>query len=96
MTLSPRSPIRLTVLAVVGIAAVEFPYAVDGPISAQEMEESREYYARVYAQLKPEEQPSTSEQETKYLQYATAVAEAQHIKEQVSTTPGGATARPRR
>jgi hypothetical protein len=46
--------------AVVGIALLEFPYDVDAPVSAQELEKSRMYYAEAYRQSNPTEPQSPS------------------------------------
>jgi SAM-dependent methyltransferase len=63
------------------VAAFSFPYDVDAPLSAQEMEKARKYYAAAY-------QPSTaasanSQSTTKYLQVAEEAEKNSHITEQV-------------
>jgi SAM-dependent methyltransferase len=68
--------------AIVGIAVLEFPYAVDAPITEHEAEKLRNYYAEAYRQ------PDTpggaaSAYETKYIQMATSAAKNYRIKEQV-------------
>lgn len=64
-------------------AALYFPYDVDTPLNAQELENSRRYYAEAYKQSDSERKPPTSEYETKFLQSAEAAAQGSHIKEQV-------------
>jgi SAM-dependent methyltransferase len=61
-----------------------FPYDVDAPVSAREVEESYKYYAGAYRQSNPAEQQSPSAYETKYLQVATNAAESVHMKEQLA------------
>jgi SAM-dependent methyltransferase len=69
--------------AVVGIAVTLFPYDVDAPVSAQELEKSRKYYAEAYRQSDPAGQQPLSAYETKYLQLAISGAKKAHVKEQV-------------
>ncbi len=65
------------------IAAVSFPYDVDAPLSPQEMEKARKYYAAAYqASSSVSEQPD-SPAETKYLQVAAEADQNSHITEQV-------------
>lgn len=70
--------------AVVAIAAVEFPYNTDAPISAQEAEKERAYYADAYKQAGSGAEQTPSAYDTRYLQVATAAAEASHVKEQIT------------
>ena len=71
------------------VAALQFPYDVDAPISARETEEVRRYYADAYRQSSaaPQEQ-STSELETKYLRMAAQAAENYHIPDLVQSFVG--------
>ena len=69
--------------AVVAIAAVEFPYDVDAPSSAEDLEKSRRYYAEAYRQPDSAGEQSPSAYETKYLQIAQEAAETFHIRELV-------------
>lgn len=59
------------------------PYDVDAPLSAQELEKSRRYYAEAYEQSVGENRQPTSEYETKYAEMAKAAAEAAQIREQI-------------
>src|SRR5271165_375313 len=69
---------------VVLIAATNFPYDVDKPLSAEELAKSRQYYAEAYKKGAPTEEQPLSEYDTKYLKAATEAAENSHIVEQVS------------
>lgn len=71
------------VASVVLFAALDFPFDVDAPLSAQELENSRKYYAEAYQQVAGGNEQSTSEYEAKYLQIARAAAEGAHISEQI-------------
>jgi SAM-dependent methyltransferase len=72
------------VAAIVSIAAAEFPYDVDAPLSPQQVEKSRAYYAEAYKAGTATEEESNSAYETKYLQVAIAAAEKDHINERVA------------
>jgi SAM-dependent methyltransferase len=65
------------------VAALNFPYDVDAPLSAQELENSRKYYAEAYQERANGNEQSTSEYDAKYLQTAKAAAEGAHINEQL-------------
>ena len=82
-----RSAARWTgalVAAIVLIAATEFPYDVGRPLSAGELEKSRNYYADAYKKANPAEEQPTSEFETRYIRIAAEQADGQGIKQQVS------------
>jgi SAM-dependent methyltransferase len=68
----------------VGIAVVEFPYDTDVPISAQEAEKERSYYADAYKQASPTGEQAPSAYDTRYIQIATAAAEDSHVDRQVT------------
>lgn len=70
--------------AIVLIAAAEFPYDVDAPLSPEQVEKSRAYYAQAYKAGASTEEQSNSEYETKYIRIATAAAEKDHINERVA------------
>jgi len=63
------------------VAAFSFPYDVDAPLSAQEMEKARKYYAAAYQSSTAA--PASSESTTKYLQVAEEADQNSHITEQV-------------
>jgi len=65
------------------IAAFSFPYDVDAPLSAQEMEKARQYYASAYQSSAAASEKASSEAETKYLQVAAEADQNSHITEQV-------------
>jgi SAM-dependent methyltransferase len=69
---------------VFSIVAANFPYDVDAPLSAAQLESSRQYYAEAYKQKNLGGNQATSDYETKYIQVATEAAEFWHIKDQVS------------
>jgi SAM-dependent methyltransferase len=69
--------------ATVIVAALHFPYDVDTPLSAQELENSRKYYAEAYQQRPATQEKSISEYDAKYLQTAKAAAEGAGIKQQI-------------
>ena len=71
-------------LIVIGIVALNYPYDVDAPASAQELEQSRKYYADAYQQSASEQQPN-SEYDTKYLQVAASSAASHQITEKVQS-----------
>jgi Methylase involved in ubiquinone/menaquinone biosynthesis len=75
----------IAVLAAIAlIAATNFPYDVDTPLSAADLEKSRKYYAEAYSKGTPSEEQSASDYESRYIKIATAAAESQHIEQQVS------------
>jgi len=65
------------------IAAFSFPYEVDAPLSAQEMEKARQYYASAYRSSAAASEKTSLEAETKYLQVAAEADQNSHITEQV-------------
>jgi SAM-dependent methyltransferase len=71
------------VLAVLAITAIGFPYHVDAPPSAAELEKSRQFYADAYRQNAGESQPS--KYETRYIQVAAGAAQKNRIREDLET-----------
>lgn len=71
------------VATVVLVAALNFPYDTDAPLSAKELAASRKYYAEAYRKPAATEEQGTSDYETKYIQYAKHAAETSHIQEKV-------------
>jgi SAM-dependent methyltransferase len=65
------------------IAAIHFPYDVDTPLTAKEIEAARKYYTDAY-QKPVIESHVTSEYETGYIREAEAAAEFFRIEEQVA------------
>jgi hypothetical protein len=72
------------VAVIVLIAAANFPYDVDRPLSAGDLEKSRKYYAEAYSKGTPAEEQSNSDYESRYIKIATGAAEGQRIEQQVS------------
>lgn len=72
------------VAAIVLITATNFPYDVDRPLSAEELQKSRKYYAEAYSNGTSTEEQSSSDHESKYIKIATGAAESQRIEQQVS------------
>ena len=68
---------------IVLIAVTHFPYDVDRPLSAEEMAETRQYYAAAYQKSAPAETPP-SQYDTKYLDIGIRAAKRLHIEELVS------------
>lgn len=66
------------------IAAATFPYDVDRPLSAEELEKNRNYYADAYRKSTPTEDQPNSDYETKYVREAARAAKDAHVKEWVS------------
>src|SRR5579864_2617746 len=74
----------ITIVAtIVLIAAAAFPYDVDKPLSAEDLDQSRKYYAQAYKKNTPNEEQH-SDYETKYVQIGIEHAEGEHILERVS------------
>lgn len=65
------------------IAAIQFPYDVDAPLTHQEVEAAQKYYTEAYRKPVSENQ-ERSEYETKYIRVAEAAANEFRIEEQVS------------
>jgi len=65
------------------VAAFSYPYDVDAPLSAQEIEKSRQYYAAAYQSSASVPEKPESPAETKYLQVAAEADQNSHITEQV-------------
>jgi SAM-dependent methyltransferase len=65
------------------IAFVNFPYAVDRPLSAAEVESTRKFYAEAYQRPVPENE-GVSEYESQYTAAARAAAESVHIEDRVT------------
>ena len=72
------------ITAVLLISATHFPYDVDNPLSAEELERNRNYYADAYRKNAPLEEQSVSDYDTKYLQIASQASEHNRIEEQVA------------
>src|SRR5579859_805141 len=70
--------------AIIVIAATRFPYSVDRPLSAEETERNRKYYAEAYAKGAPTEEQSPSANESKYVEVAAGATKVWHIEERVS------------
>src|ERR1051325_7909770 len=70
--------------AIVLIGAAGFPYDVDRPLSAEELEKNRKYYAEAYQNGSPAVEQPPTEYDTKYVQTAARAAEAGHTTEQVA------------
>ncbi|NWF82724.1 MAG: class I SAM-dependent methyltransferase [Bryobacteraceae bacterium] len=70
--------------AVVILSVLHFPYDVDAPLNAQELENVRKYYAEAYGQ-RAGENNTESDYEAKYLKNAKAAAERNHISELIET-----------
>lgn len=68
---------------IVCIAAINFPYDVDSPLTEDELEKSRKYYGEAYRLSGGSDQHSTPEYDAKYLRVAREAAEACRIHEQV-------------
>jgi SAM-dependent methyltransferase len=76
-----RVAVVLLIMTVM-LAAVHFPYDVDGPLTQQELEATRKYYAEAYR--KPVSEISeASEYETRYVEVAKYAAEQQGIEQRV-------------
>lgn len=74
----------LAALALVLVnCALHFPYAVDVPLSDQELEAARKYYTEAY-QKSAETAPTNTEYESEYIRVAEAMAEARRIRERVA------------
>lgn len=69
--------------AVAAVTAIEFPYDVDAPLTKHQLEEEQAYYAEAYRKPAPAREQAPTEYETRYIQLATAAAEATHINDQV-------------
>jgi len=82
-----RLVLRLAMLAaavVLLIAASNFPYDVDKPLSAAELARNRNYYADAYRNPAPAEEQPPTEFDTRYVKIAARAAEAHHINDQVA------------
>ena len=76
----------LTVVALLMIvinSAIHFPYDVDAPLTAQEIEAARKYYTEAYQTPTSVGQAKT-EYETEYIHVAEAAAKTFRIEEQVA------------
>lgn len=73
----------ILVVAVILVAAIHFPYDVDAPLTAQELEKSRKYYTEAYQQPVAAQEQAASEYETRYLQVARLAAEQTHVEDRV-------------
>lgn len=71
-------------VAALGLLTVlHFPFGVDAALSAEELEKTRDYYAKAYKQESAEKSGPASEYETRYLKIATEAAERFKITDQV-------------
>jgi SAM-dependent methyltransferase len=70
-------------IIIVSTAPLHFPYDVDAPLTQEELETARKYYADAYRKPGAKDDVTT-EFETKYINVARAAAEALRIEEQVS------------
>jgi SAM-dependent methyltransferase len=73
----------VTAVVIIVVGAIHFPYDIDAPLTPQELEAARKYYAEAYQKPVAENQ-ERSEYETEYLQVAKAAAEGFRIEEKVS------------
>ena len=79
-----RRILQAVIVAVILIAALNFPYDVDAPLSAQELDKSRQYYAQAYKQgPTPGEEQAPSEYDTKYLKIVTVMAASEGVNQKV-------------
>jgi SAM-dependent methyltransferase len=73
----------VTAFFLIGInAALHFPYDIDAPLTLQEIDAAKKYYAEAYE--KPSESKERSEYETEYIRVAEGAAKRFRIEEQVS------------
>jgi SAM-dependent methyltransferase len=73
----------VALLLIVIVAVIHFPYDVDVPLTAQELEAARKYYAEAYQKPVSENKEKT-EYETEYIRVAEKAATNAHIEEKVS------------
>ena len=73
----------VTAVVIVVVGAIHFPYDIDAPLTPQELEAARKYYAEAYQKPVAENQ-ERSEYETEYIRVATAAAKGFRIEEKVS------------
>jgi SAM-dependent methyltransferase len=71
------------VVVIIGLAAIHFPWDIDAPLTSQELEAARKYYAEAYQKPVAENQ-ERSEYETEYIRVAKAAAEGFRIEEKVT------------
>jgi SAM-dependent methyltransferase len=68
---------------ILAVGVLDFPNDVDVPLTSQEVESTQKYYTEAYR--KPvEEEPATSEYETKYIRVAEQAAKMFQIEDQVT------------
>lgn len=72
-----------TLVVIIVIGAIHFPYDVDAPLTPQELEAARKYYTDAYQKPVTENQ-ERSEYETEYIRVAKAAAEGFRIEEKVA------------
>ena len=70
---------------VVLVAALNFPYDVDAPLSAEEIEKNRKYYAEAYQRGTGDSVGTASDYEAKYVEFAKAAADSLNITEMVQS-----------
>jgi SAM-dependent methyltransferase len=73
----------VTAVVIIVVGAIHFPYDIDAPLTLQELEAARKYYAEAYQKPVAENQ-ERSEYETEYLRVAKAAAEGFRIEEKVT------------
>jgi SAM-dependent methyltransferase len=73
----------VTAVVIIVVGAIHFPYDIDAPLTPQELEAARKYYAEAYQKPVAENQ-ERSEYETEYLRVAKAAAEGFRIEEKVT------------
>jgi len=84
--LSSEAWVAVTVaVAVAVITAQHYPYDSDAPLSPQEIERTKKYYAEAYKAPAPGQEQAPSAYETKYLAVATQAAKALDIEGQVKS-----------
>lgn len=76
--------VGLPTALVVLIAALHFPYDVDVPLTEEEAERNRRFYAEAYEQPATADNQDTSELDSQYTRAAEAAAKASHIEEQIA------------
>ncbi|HEX4594964.1 MAG TPA: class I SAM-dependent methyltransferase [Bryobacteraceae bacterium] len=72
----------VAIIVVIGVAG--FPYDVDRPLTAAELEKNRKYYAEAYRNGTPSREQPLSAYDTKYIEIATRAAEDFRINDHVA------------
>ncbi len=78
-----KAGILALVCAFAMIAAANYPYDVDAPLSPEQAEKNRAYYAEAYKASATSAAQPDSPEDVRYIQVATEAAEVNHIKEKV-------------